>query len=243
MVSVLTACGKLARLKEEGAVHGFIIRTSEKSNRILDTSLIDMYSKCHKVDAAQRVAEGKSISPDEITFIGVLCACAQAELLTEGRSYFNQMIDLYKIKPNFAHYWCLANLYSGSGLTERVEEISRKMLEDKELPSESLVWVNVLSSCRFQGDVALGERIAKTLIDMDPHDFSYYQLLLNVYDVAGRKEDVAMVKEQMKERRMGRIPGCSLVDLKEIVHKLKLECSFASDRETKGRSSCRNQTW
>ncbi|XP_044470212.1 pentatricopeptide repeat-containing protein At3g51320 isoform X2 [Mangifera indica] len=233
MVSVLTACGKSARLKEGSSVHGFIIRTSEKSNVILNTSLIDMYSKCGKVELAQRVfynmeirnlvcwnamilghcihgkpeaglklftdlvdqtrADGKSISPDEITFIGVLCACARAKLLTEG-----------------------------IGFIEKAEELLGKMPEDMELPSESLVWVNILSSCRFQGDVALGERIAKSLIDMDPHDFSYYRLLLNVYDVAGRREDVAMVKEQIKERKFGKMPGCGLVDLKEIVHELKL---------------------
>ncbi|KAJ0039741.1 hypothetical protein Pint_28508 [Pistacia integerrima] len=254
MVSVLTACGKSARLKEGSSVHGFIIRASEKSNVILDTSLIDMYSKCCKVEVAQRVFDNMEIRnlvcwnamilgqrKTKITFIGVLCACARAELLTEGRSCFNQMIDLYKIKPNFAHFWCLANLYAGAGLIEKAEEMIGKMPKDKELPSESLVWVNILSSCCFQGDVALGKRIAKYLIDMDPHDFSYYRLLLNIYDVAGRREEVAMVKEQMKERRMGRIPGCALVDLKEIVHKLKLGCF--KERERKGRSTCRNQAW
>ncbi|XP_044509028.1 pentatricopeptide repeat-containing protein At3g51320-like [Mangifera indica] len=85
----------------------------------------------------QTGADGKSISPDEITFISVLCACVRAELLTEGRSYFNPMIDLYKIKSNFAHYWCLANLYSGSGLIKKAEKILRKMPKDEKLPSES----------------------------------------------------------------------------------------------------------
>ncbi|KAH7566234.1 hypothetical protein JRO89_XS08G0122200 [Xanthoceras sorbifolium] len=273
MVSVLTACGRSARLKEGRSVHGFIMRTLVKPNIILDTSLVDMYSKCRKVEEAKRVFDkiedknlvcwnamilghcihgkpeaglqlftslvdqsgaggGKIISPDEITFLGVLCACARAALLTEGRNYFSQMIHLYKIKPTFAHYWCMANLYAGAGLVEEAEEILRKMLEDnKDLSAESLVWANVLSSCRFQGNVALGERIAKTLIEMEPRDFSYYRLLVNVYAVAGRWEDIAWVKELVKARRIGRVPGCGLVDLKEIVHKLKLGQFVAEGRE------------
>ncbi|XP_039069673.1 pentatricopeptide repeat-containing protein At3g51320-like [Hibiscus syriacus] len=48
------------------------------------------------------------ISPD-ISFVGVLSA--RAGLVTEGRNYFSQMINRFGIKLNFAHYWCMANLY------------------------------------------------------------------------------------------------------------------------------------
>ncbi|XWS33896.1 hypothetical protein CRYUN_Cryun22dG0122300 [Craigia yunnanensis] len=34
--------------------------------------------------------------------------------------------------------------------------------------------------------------------------------------------DVASVRQIMKERRIERVPGCNLVDLKEIVHNLKV---------------------
>ncbi|XP_021908143.1 pentatricopeptide repeat-containing protein At3g51320 isoform X2 [Carica papaya] len=260
MACVLTACGRSARLKEGRSVHANITRTLLNSGIILDTTLIDMYSKCQKVVLAQRlfdkmayknqicwnamilghcihgnpedglnlfadmveqmrlrVAEG--ISPDVFTFIGVLCACARAGLLTEGRKYFSEMIDVFRIKPNFGHFWCMANLYTGAGLFQEAEEILRNMAgDDEDTVSESSMWANILSSCRFQGDVSLGEKIAKSLIDVEPENFSYYRLLLNVYAVAGRWEDVARVKEMMKEKRFGRMPGCGLVDLKEIVH-------------------------
>ena len=77
---------------------------------------------------------------------------------------------------------------------------------------------NLLNSCRFQGNVALGERIANSLIDMEPWNFSHYRLLLNVYAVGGRWDEVAMVKDLVKTKMKGRTPGCNLVDLKEIVH-------------------------
>lgn len=277
MVGVLTACGQSARLKEGRSAHGFLIRMFLRPSIIIDTALIDMYSRCKRVDAASKAFErmanrnlvcwnamilghclhgnpedglilfgemlgrtrskhgeinlgensrpGKGeegIIPDEITFIGVLCACARAGFLTEGGDYFSQMIDVYSIKPNFAHYWCMANLYANAGLIQKAEEILRNMPEDEDKSSESLLWANLLGSCRFLGDVSLGERIAKSLINMDPQKPSYYQLLLNVYAVAGRWEDVARVKEMMKDQKVGRLPGCNLIDLKDIVHKLKV---------------------
>nr|POE59511.1 pentatricopeptide repeat-containing protein [Quercus suber] len=116
----------------------------------------------------------------------------------------------------------MANLYAKLGLIQKAEEILRNMPEDEDKSSESLQWANLLSSCRFLGDVSLGERIAKSLIDMDPQNPSYYQLLLNVYAVAGQWEDVARVKEMMNDRNVGRMPGCNLIDLKELVHSLKV---------------------
>ncbi|XP_050375317.1 pentatricopeptide repeat-containing protein At3g51320-like [Argentina anserina] len=158
------------------------------------------------------------ILPDEITFIGVLCACTRAGLLKEAEDYFSQMINVYHLKPQFAHYWCMANVYVRMGLTQEAEEIVRKMPEvAKDLSKESLAWANVLGSCRFQGDITVGEQIAISLIDMEPQNIGYYRLLLNIYAAACRWEDVARVKKMMSENKLGRLPGCNLVDLNEIV--------------------------
>ena len=48
----------------------------------------------------------------EIAFIGVLCTCAYARILIEGRDDFSQMIDT---KPTFTRHWCMANLYANVG--------------------------------------------------------------------------------------------------------------------------------
>ncbi|KAF5753061.1 hypothetical protein HS088_TW01G00979 [Tripterygium wilfordii] len=171
-----------------------------------------------------RSGDGETNPPDEVTFISILCACARTGKLTEGRKYFSEMVSVYNIKPNFAHYWCMANVHVSAGLVQEAEEILRNLPGDiEDLSSEFVVWANLLASCRFQGDIELGERIAKSLIDREPRNFAYYRLLLNIYAVAGRWEDVAAVKDVMEERRIGRIPGSRLVDLKEIVHGLKVK--------------------
>ncbi|CAN8278739.1 unnamed protein product [Cochlearia groenlandica] len=160
--------------------------------------------------------------PDDVTFVGVLCGCARAGLVSQGKSYYSMMVDEFRIKPNFGHRWCMANLYSSAGLPEEAEEIL-KNLPEEDVTSESVKWANLLSMSRFTGNPTLGESIAKSLIETDPLNYKYYHLLMNVYSVAGRWEDVDRVREVVKERKIGRIPGCGLVDLKYIVHDLRVE--------------------
>lgn len=161
--------------------------------------------------------------PDEITFIGILCACARAELLSEGRSYFKQMIDVFGLKPNFAHFWCMANLLANVELIDEAEECLKNMTKfDGYISQESLLWASLLGLCRFKRDVYLGEQIAKLLVDMDPKNLAYYQFLLIIYAVAAQWENVSGVQKLMKERKLGIIPGSNLVDLKNIVHNFKV---------------------
>lgn len=283
LVSVLTACGRSARLKEGKSLHGFLIRSLIDSSIVIDTALIDMYSKCKKVELASKIfdkmsyrnlvcwnamilghcmygnpEEGLSlfvelvdqskhstcksigskapevsapVIPDEITFIGVLNACARSRLLAEGKHYFREMIDKFDIKPNFAHLWCMANLFITSGLVKEAEDMLRSLPEDDEDTSpESLMWANLFGLCRFRGDVSLGERIAKSLIEEDPENFQNYRLLINVYAVAGQWEDVERVKRMLKERGVRRTPGCTLKDLKELVHEFQARNKFSGEQ-------------
>ncbi|KAF9617461.1 hypothetical protein IFM89_036422 [Coptis chinensis] len=177
----------------------------------------DDYGGGRKERKRSKAAE-QLVIPDEITFIGVLCACARGGLLSDGRSYFNQMSSVYNLKPKFAHYWCMANLYFGAGLVQEAEEVLRSMPGDEDGSSESSVWSRLLGSCRFRGDIELGERIAVHLIELEPQNSSHYSLLLNIYAVAGRWEEAAKVKTVMEENGMVKALGCSLVDLNEVVH-------------------------
>lgn len=271
MVSVLTACGRSARLREGRSLHCFLIKALWDLNLILGTALVDMYSRCRRVDVAtlvfdrmliknlvcwnamilghclygnpqdglklyesmvgsgllfghneMKLDEGNGLLPDEITFIGILCACARLGHLMEGRSYFKQMVDLYGLKPNFAHYWCMANLFSGAGLVQEAMKILREVSVDKDESPEYLLGAKLLGSCRFEGSVVLGEQIAKDLLELEPENPLGYRLLLNVYAVAGQWDDMAKIKQMMKKTKFKSMVGCSLRDLKEIVHEFNL---------------------
>lgn len=160
------------------------------------------------------------VLPDEITFVGVLCACAREGLLTEGRKHFGNMSDVFGIKPSFAHYWCMANLLANVGLMQEAIETLKNIPVESNLPLGSSLWSELLGSARFGRDVSLGEQIANKLIDQDPKNFWHYLLLVNIFAAAGRWDEVTQTKERMKKRGIERTPGCSLKDLKEIVHNM-----------------------
>ncbi|KAL2249177.1 pentatricopeptide repeat-containing protein At3g51320 [Sesamum indicum] len=276
-VNVIAACGRSNRLKEGRSVHGFLVKAFNSSSLIIDTALIDMYSKCGRVDLAQvifnrmpsknlvswnamilghcinanpldglnlysvmvdrirckdesavkfdkdvKLDEASLILPEEVTFIGILCACARKGMLTEGRDYLSQMIDVFHVKPNFAHYWCMANLMANVGLMQEAVDILRNIPIDEDASPESSLWAGLFGSCRFQRDVSLAEQIAKGLIEQDPQNFSHHNLLVNIYAAAGRWEEVARTKELMKGRGIKRVPCCGLKDLKEIVQNAKV---------------------
>ncbi|KAI5684006.1 hypothetical protein M9H77_05234 [Catharanthus roseus] len=276
IVNLLTACGRSARLKEGKSVHGSLIRNFNDSSLIIDTSLIDMYSRCGRVDLARlifdrmlvknivswnvmilgyclhgnpidglslyaemtarnsrldredsfckslRTGDGTGIIPDEVTFIGVLCACARLGLLTEGKNYFSQMTEVFGVKPNFAHYWCMANIFARVDLRTEAIELLRNIPIDIDESAETTRWAGLFSSCRFEEDISFGEQLARELIEQDPKNFSYYALLVNVYAVAGRWEDVLRTKAMIKENGIEKIAGCGLEDLTEIVHRMKV---------------------
>ena len=204
---------------------GHCIRGSPEDGLNLFDVMVGMGKIKHEVEHDESPTAGKSVVrllPDEVTFIGVLCACARAELLTEGRSYFKQMTDVFNVKPNFAHFWCMANLLTNVGLVDEAEECLRDMAKfDGDMSHESLLWACLLGLCRFKRDAYLGERIAKLLVDMDPKNLACYQFLLIIYAVAAQWENVSRVQKLVKER-LGIMPGSSLVDLKYIVHNFKV---------------------
>lgn len=256
IVSVLTACGRSCRLKEGRSVHAVLIRMLMAVSLIIGTALIDMYSKCGRLDIAQVIFDRMLIKnlvcwnamisgqcihgnpkrglhlfdqmlklgeviPDEATYVGVLCACTRGGLLPEGKNHFLEMTEVFNLKPNFAHFWCMANLYASHGLVQNAVEILKNMPVDINVSPQSSLWAGLLGSCRFKGDVATGEQIAKALIEDDPLNHSYHALLIVIYAVSGRWEDVATIKGMMKERGFS-VPGFSLVELTEIVNNLEV---------------------
>ncbi|XP_040380255.1 pentatricopeptide repeat-containing protein At3g51320-like [Oryza brachyantha] len=155
--------------------------------------------------------------PDEVTFIGVLCACTRLALLYDGKAYFEQMSTMYNIKPSFAHYWCMANLYASVGLLEEAEGLLRSMPEEL----KAHAFGGLLGLCRFRGEWELGERIVLRLIELEPRNSVHYALLCNVYACAGRWEDAHRVKAIIKERDKKLSPGHRLENLNGIINQFR----------------------
>lgn len=115
----------------------------------------------------------------------------------------------------------MINVYNDVGLIQEAEKLLGKCQRLLKICHRNpwhgqMCLVHVVSKGMLPQNMSW--EIAISLIDMEPQNIAYYRLLLNVYAAACRWDDVAWVKEMMKENKVGRLPGCSLVDLNEIVH-------------------------
>ncbi|KAF8094963.1 hypothetical protein N665_0348s0046 [Sinapis alba] len=240
MVSLLTACGQLGTLNHGKSVHGWCIRRCSCLGLNLGNAVVDMYVKCSKLVYAHRVflemprrdviswsslvlgygLDGdvvmsvklfdemlqEGIEPNAVTFLGVLSACAHGGLVDKSWLYFRQMHEC-KIVPELKHYASMADCMARAGLLEEAE----KFIEEMHVEADEAVMGAVLSGCKVYGNVQVGERVARKLIQLKPGKAGYYVTLAGLYTAAGRFDEAESLRKWMKDKQISKVAGCSSI--------------------------------
>eukprot|EP01018_Ginkgo_biloba_P030407 Gb_26154 [translate_table: standard] len=248
IASVLPACANLAILHWGKEIHGYIIRSGFEMDVFVGSALIDMYAKCGFIDFAQQVfvkmfeqnvvvwnamiagygmhgfgqdalslfyqMQQVGIMPDHITFVSVLSACSHAGLVDKGRQFIDCMHRDYGITPTVEHYACVVDLLGRAGYLDEADDFIRKM----PIEPNAGTWGALLGACRIHCNMDLAVYVAEQLFKLEPENDGYYVLLSNIYAAAGRWADVAKVRKLMKNRGVEKKPGCSWIELRNMVH-------------------------
>ncbi|PKU72595.1 pentatricopeptide repeat-containing protein At4g33170 isoform X1 [Dendrobium catenatum] len=248
IASLLKACSCLSVLGLGKQIHSDSIKLNCAFDAFVSTSIMDMYAKCGNIDDSfllfkrmnsKSIAswnamilgfaqhgngivalnlfkqmELDGIKPDKITFIGVISACSHAGLVFEAYNYFNSMSRDYAIEPEVEHYSCLVDVLGRAGLLIEAEEVIKKMPFE---PSPSMLRA-LLGACRINGNKEIGQRVATTLLELDPTDSSAYVLLSNLYASTSQWEEVNAARKNMKRRNVKKDPGYSWIEQKDKVH-------------------------
>eukprot|EP01018_Ginkgo_biloba_P014909 Gb_35786 [translate_table: standard] len=246
--TVLSACASLASLEKGKQVHTDLIKTRFQPYVCVGNALVTMYAKCGSIDDAlqafNKMPERDGVSwsaiiagyaqhgygnealkfydqmlqvgmkPDNVTFISVLHACSHAGLVDAGCHYFDSMNRDYCITPSADHYGCLIDLLGRAGRLDEAEDIVNSM----PFEPNAYAWGALLGACRIHGNVKLGKRAAECLFELDPLNPATYVLLSNIYADDGGWDDVAKVRNMMKDRGIKKKPGCSWIEVKNMVH-------------------------
>lgn len=103
------------------------------------------------------------LKPDKETFLVVLEACASAEAVEEGLTYFESIKDEYGIVPEIEHYLGVIDVLGKSGHLNEAEEFIEKM------PFEPTaeVWKALRNLARIHGDIELEDRAEELLVSVD----------------------------------------------------------------------------
>lgn len=156
--------------------------------------------------------EEEGIKPDQVTLLGVLCACNHSGLVQTGRQIFYSMIDgKYGFSPGIKHYGCMIDLLGRSGFLYEAQEFIERM----PFEPNSVMWGALLTGSRVHGDLELSEFAARRLLELEPENGAYYVLLSNLYAEMGKWSDVEELRKIMKERGVKKDVGSSSLELGE----------------------------
>ncbi|KAJ7542131.1 hypothetical protein O6H91_10G091000 [Diphasiastrum complanatum] len=245
---VLSACASLAALEQGKQLHFDIIKRGFHSNVIVGNTLVDMYAKCGCIEDARELfnymsernvvswsamiagyaqnglgkealalyeqMKQEGVQPDNVTFTCVLSACAHSRLVDEGRYVFDSMCKDHDVTPTKEHYACMVDLLARAGCWADAELFINKM----PIQPDSVVWMTLLGAARNHGHVEIGRRAFDLVVKLEPKNAAPYVLLSNIYAAAGRKDELAKIRNEMKDAGVKKIPGCSWIEVDNHVH-------------------------
>ncbi|KAA8539182.1 hypothetical protein F0562_025874 [Nyssa sinensis] len=157
-------------------------------------------------------AEG--LVPNQISFLGLLCACSHSGLVDEGWGYFNSMSHDYGIIPLIHHYTCMVDLLGRAGRLSEAESVIVNM----HIEPDSVIWEALLAACRIHRNIKLGQRVAERLFQMGTKNSGAYVLLSNIYASQGMWDKVREVRKLMLDRGVTKEPGISWIQIKSKLH-------------------------
>ncbi|XP_058081141.1 pentatricopeptide repeat-containing protein At2g20540-like [Magnolia sinica] len=158
--------------------------------------------------------EREGVEPNDITFIGVLTACAYAGLIREGRRYFSCMAEEYGITPKVEHYGCMVDLLGRGGYVIEAHELIKSM----PISPDAGIWGALMGACRTHGYLELAEHALICLLELEPWNAGNYVILSNIYAARGRWDDVEWLRKKMRGRNVQKTPGSSSIEVESSIH-------------------------
>lgn len=253
LVSVLPAMSRLGTLELGKWVHLYAEKNKIGIDGVLGSALIDMYSKCGNIEKALHVfnrlsqrnvvtwnatisglamhgqakdaldhfwrMERLGVKPTDVTYVAVLSACSHSGLVHEGRLIFDHMVRVVGLEPRIEHYGCMVDLLGRAGLLEEAE----KLILEMPMKPDDVILKALLGACKKHGNIQIGKRIARLLMEMVPHDSGAYVALSNMYASLANWEGVSEVRMRMKEMDIRKDPGCSWIELHGTIHEFFAE--------------------
>jgi pentatricopeptide repeat protein len=114
---------------------------------------------------------------------------------------------VYGIEPTIEHYGCMVDLLGRGGKLLEAEELIKRMPWKPDV----VILGSLLAASKNNGNTEVAERVVKEILNLEPHNHGVHVALSNMYAEAGQWQEVSRLRKMMKEEKLKKDPGWSLV--------------------------------
>ncbi|XP_071741725.1 pentatricopeptide repeat-containing protein At2g39620-like, partial [Rutidosis leptorrhynchoides] len=240
-VSVLPAVAYLSDIKEGASLHGAIICTGLFSYTTIGNGLIDMYSKCGRVDNALAVFDEIN-DKDTVSWNVMLAAYALNGLVNCAFEFFTLMQDNV-VEIDSVSFLSMLSACRHAGLVEEGKNVfnlmkrkyciepklehyacmvdllgraglfdeTLRLIESMPMEPDAGVWGGLLGACQMHCNVKFGELALDNLVKLETVKQAHYVVLSSIYAESGRWADAKRLRMRMFDTGVKKTPGCSWI--------------------------------
>lgn len=248
LVSVLSACSRLALLTQGKQTHALVFKYRLDTHVSVGNALITMYSKCGCLMDLESAFE-HICSPNIVSWNTIIAAFAQHGLYQKVLCFFNK-IELHGIEPDGitflsllsacdhagmvkeSLYWfdSMNNIYKLAPRSEHYAclidilgrsgqvENAYKMIQEMPFEADLGVWGALLAGCRFSFNFQLAELAAHKIMMLDRKNSGAYVMLSNIYAASGLWRKATHVRRMMKENEVKKQTAFSWMEIDNRLH-------------------------
>ncbi|KAJ0432448.1 putative tetratricopeptide-like helical domain superfamily [Helianthus annuus] len=241
--TIIRACAGLTAARHGKEIHCQYLRKHGCQCIVIESALVDLYSKCGCVDFAYRVFK-RMQTRNLITWNSIVSGFAQNGQGADAIHMFNDMIN-EGVKPDSISFIGVLFACSHAGLVDEGREYFTLMknkygieakiehyscmvdllgragrLEEAEclimessFKDDRSLWATLLGACTTSTNFVAAERVGKKMMDLDPGYHLSYVLLANVYRAIGRWNESVKIIGLMKDRGIHKTLGKSWIDI------------------------------
>ncbi|PWA84565.1 tetratricopeptide repeat (TPR)-like superfamily protein [Artemisia annua] len=246
--SIITACARVGALDQAKWIHNLLTEKQIELNFILSAALIDMYSKCGRIETAKTIF--KSVKRDDVSvWNAMINGLAMHGLAMDAIATFTQMEDENTL-PDSITFVGILTACSHSGLTQQGREYfdlmrtkysinpqlehygamvdlfgraglleeAYEVIKGMPMDPDVVIWRAFLSACRTHRKPELAEVAVSKISHLESGD---YVLLSNTYCSVNKWDDAEKLRHVMREKRVNKSRGKSWVEFGGAIHQFK----------------------
>ncbi|XP_044977441.1 pentatricopeptide repeat-containing protein At1g09220, mitochondrial-like [Hordeum vulgare subsp. vulgare] len=182
----------------------------DRRNLVSWTSIISGFAMHGlSTEAVELFAEMRraGIRPNRVTFLSVLNACNHGGLVEQGVLFFKCMVYEYNLTPEIKHFGCIIDMLGRAGRLSEAEQV----ISGLPMEVNSVVWRTLLGCCSKYGEVEMGQRAMKKILDIERESGSDFVVVSNMFTELGRFGDAERSRKLVDERSVVKVPGLALV--------------------------------